>query len=265
MSKFEYPIREIDLSELFKYLMKNLAWIILGTGLIGAAFMALQTSREVIEEPKSNLYTASSMIYVKNNLENMPEQEGVAMDYTGIMISNDVVQSVIETCDLEMQYKEFISKLRLYNHGVGYQVISIDFNYYKKKDAKKIVDIYTDKCIEKLKSVTGNNNISIIDKAYVYEQMSASEEASLGTGIRPAEGEQILESNIGKYIVIGAFIGFVLMSGIYVLIYIFDSSIKNKTETERYLQVPVIGEIMDETRKQGVSRCFFRYKRRFHY
>lgn len=265
MSKFEYPMREIDLSELVKYLLKNLAGIILGTGIIIAAFLVFQTSRKAIVEPKSNLYTASSMIYVKNNLKNMPEQEGVAMDYTGIMLSYDLIQSVIETCDLEMPYKEFISKLRLYNHGVGYQVITIDFNYYKKNEAKKIVAVYTDKCIETLKSVTGNQNISIIDHAYVYEQMSESEEAVLGTGIRQASGEQTIKASLGKYTFIGAFIGFVFMSGMYILIYIFDSSIKNKIETERYLQVPVIGEISDETRKHGVSRCFFRYKRRFHY
>lgn len=264
MIKYDYPTREIDISELIKYLLKNLLWIILGALIIGSAFLVVQSGKGTNISTESSLYTAKSMIYVQDDMENMPNQEGVAMDYTGIMSSNDVIQSVITECDLNMTYNEFISKLSSYTHGVGYEIITIQYNYFDADAAKEIVNAYTNKCVEKIKEVTGNNNVTIIDQAYVNEQMSESEKATLSTGVQNTGDTVILQTSLSKYIIIGAFGGLVLMCGVFALIYILDSSIKNKMEAERYLQLPVIGIVRDETGKQGILKCYYRYKRRFH-
>ena len=199
---------EIDLGQFFRELKKRWRLIVIST------FSLCLLEATIYLTPKVNETTGTvdaNSISGNNQLVN---------NCLSILKGNSVLQKVADT--LKLSYDEVASSISVSNDAET-QIIRISAITKDPQKSKDIVDTTVSTFTEMMLEILNLKNITIIDYAKV------------------PEGP--VSPSIVKNAIIGAAGGFVLSCGYIFLAVLLDKRLKNKSEAEQFLEIPVLAEI----------------------
>ena len=141
-------------------------------------------------------------------------------DCLSILKGNSILQNVADT--LKLSYEEVASSISVSNDA-DTQIIRISAMTKDPQKSKDIVDTTVSTFTDMMLEILNLKNITIIDYAKVPSGPASP--------------------SITKNAVIGAAGGFVLSCGYIFLAVLLDKRLKNKSEAEQFLEIPVLVEI----------------------
>ncbi|MCR5213837.1 MAG: polysaccharide export protein [Eubacterium sp.] len=221
---------EIDLLELFHVLLSKIWVIILFTAL------GLGISAGVTMLFMKPVYKSTSIIYVLTKTTSITSLSDIQMgtqltqDYAVVITSRPVLQSVIDNLQLDISPSELKSSISV-NNPSSTRFLEITVSNHDAFLAKKIVDELADVSSERMAEVMETQKPNIMDYGQIPQSPS--------------------EPNLIKNSIIGAMIGFVLICGIIVVLFIMDDTIKSSEDVEKYLGINTLGLV---PLQDGVSR-----------
>ena len=221
---------EIDLIELARVLISRLWAIILAT-VLGLAIAAAVTTLFI-----KPVYSSTSILYVLTKSTSITSLADIQMgtsltqDYMVVIKSRPVIEKVIENLGLDMSYGELRANITV-NNPTNTRFLEITVNSHDAYLSKKIVDELADVSSARMAEVMETQAPNIMD----YGQIPNS----------PSSPSLIKNS------IIGAMIGFIIMCGIIVVMYLLNDTIRTTEDIERYLGLNTLGLIPLE---EGVSK-----------
>lgn len=220
--KAMYENDQIDLLEVFAALKRKL-WLILLAAFIGGAGAGAFSKLVLIPE-----YTSTAMLYVLSkettltSLADLQIGSQLTKDYRIIVTSRPVLQDVIQSLELQLDYKELRKKLTLENPSES-RILTITVTDPDPKLAKLIVD--------KVAS-TASDYIGEIMEMVPPKLIEDREVA-----IEP-EGPNNLKNAI-----MGALAGGMLVCGILTMGVVLNDTIQTEEDVEKYLNLTVLASV----------------------
>ena len=229
---------EIDLGEIFGLLLHRL-WLILLCG-IACGIIGFIVSSFIIT-PK---YDSTTKIYIlnrqnNNNLTLSDTQlaSQLTKDYTELVKSRYVLETVIKQCGLNESYGTLLSRVTVAN-TTDTRIISITVRDESPQAAQTIANAIRTVSASHIKSVMDIEAVNVVDEANL--------------PLSPAA------PSITKYTVLAAAIGIVLSAIIIVICYLLDDTIKSSEDIEKYLGLSTLALIPlntgEELSKKGDRR-----------
>ena len=224
-------MEEIDLKELFDFMMSKLLLLIVITiavCLVGSVYgLVLQTPMyrsytTVIlsgnEASTNNATITQSDITLNKNLVDT---------YAEIVKSRRVLSQVIRELDLNTSY-EGLSRQISVTAVNNTEIIKITVSDENAVTAKNIANVTANFFINEVKGLYNIDNVNVLDEAI--------------------ESGKPYNINVVKQIVIYLMIGFVFGAGILFIIFYFDRTIKTVDQIETKIKLPILGSIEEITR-----------------
>lgn len=220
---FETQVEEIDLLELFQLLMTNIHWI------IGATVLGLVLAFGFTTFFIDPTYESSSTVYIQPTVKenqvsyaDVTTNEKLTSTYTEIAKSNTVVDQVVPYYKGRLDKKAIIKALNIKSIGQT-QIISVSAVTTDPKLSASLVNRVVNIFITEINTIMSIDNLTVIDKA-VPNTQKVGPNRTLNT-------------------LIGGILGFMIAVGVILLRTMLNRTIKNRTEAERLLDLPVLGEI----------------------
>ncbi len=228
MNTNQNTVTEIDLLELFFVLLHRIKLIIFVT-IVGAAVAFLVTKMFI-----TPIYSSSSMIYIVgdsldvSSLVNMQVGTALTADYQVIATSRPVVEQVIENLDLDMTYNELKEAIEVSN-TTDTHIIELKVSDPSAKRAKEIVDELTDVVIDESSDIMDSGKPNIIQNGYVNKYPDSP--------------------SVVKNTILGAILGFILVCGVVIFMFMLNDTITTEEDVEKYLGLNTLGAIPSEGKK----------------
>lgn len=213
---------EIDLKELF-LVLKHRILIIIAAAAAGIALCAAYTLLLV-----TPLYSATSMLYVLTTSTSITSLADIQLgtqltsDYTILMKTHPVIDTVIENLELDLTYDELVNKISISNPA-DTRILQITVTDPVPETAQKIAN--------ELASVT----VERMAKVMKTDEPSIAEEAQLP--VKP------VSPSMKKNCALGAAIGLILSAGIIILIHMLNDRIHTEDDVSKYLGLTTLGFI----------------------
>lgn len=214
---------EIDIAELFHLLMHNYKLIVILTAL-GLTLSFLFTS--IFVEPT---YSSSSTVFiqptVKDNqvsAQDLTTNQKLTMTYTEIAKSNTVLSQVVPYFSNNLSKDQIKNSLSIKSVG-DTQIILISATTTDPELSADLVNRVVSVFIEEINEIMEISNLRVIDTA-LPNTMKVGPNRSRNT-------------------LIGGVLGGVLSVAIILLRMMLNRTIKTRSEAERLLKLPVLGEI----------------------
>lgn len=213
---------EIDLKDLF-LLLKRKILIIIGAAVAGIVLMAGYTLLLVTPQ-----YSATSMLYVLTTSTSITSLADIQLgtqltsDYTILMKTHPVIDTVIENLGLNLSYQQLVDKVSISN-PTDTRILKITVTDPVPETAQKIAN--------ELASVT----VEQMAKVMKTDEPSVAEEAQL-----PKEP---VSPSLKKNVMLGAFAGLVIAAGIIIVLYLLNDKIHTEEDIEKYLNITTLGVI----------------------
>ena len=219
-------MEEIDLKELFDFMMSKLLLLIVITiavCLVGSVYgLVLQT-------PMYRSYTTVILSGNDVNSNNTTiTQSDVTLNknlvdtYAEIVKSRRVLSQVIDELDLDVSYEGLSSKISVTAVN-NTEIIKITVSDENAVTAKNIANVTANFFINEVKGLYNIDNVNVLDEAI--------------------ESANPYNINVVKQIVIYLMIGFVFGAGILFIIFYFDRTIKTVDQIETKIKLPILGSI----------------------
>lgn len=226
---------EIDLMELFMVLLEKI-WIIGGAAII-CGLMMLVYSKFFVEPT----YESTTRIIVLNtndsdtiNISDLQLGSQLMGDYQQLITSRYVVETIIETFDLDEEYEDFVKRVEVSN-AANTRIIEITLTDTDPLMAKEMVDELRDVAAARIKEVMAIEAVNLVDEGNVPTKKAAP--------------------SVKKYTLIGILIGGFLSVAVILVIYLLDDTIKNAEDVEKYLHLSTLGLIpIIETEEEAAKR-----------
>ena len=224
---------EIDLLELF-FMLKRRFWLLVLSAVLGGALCGAYTY--FLIAPK---YSSTAMLYILSkettltSLADLQIGSQLTKDYKIIISSRPVLQKVINTLDLKIDYKELKKKLTVDNPN-DTRILSLSIVDEDPAMAKKIVD-----------------EVANTASDYIGDLMEMVPPKLIEDGevpIHKTSPHTVLNA------VIGAVLAVVIVVGVTVLQVIFDESIKTEDDIARYLDITVLAVLPDTDEDEKLNR-----------
>ena len=189
---------------------------------------------------------------VKNDNDNIIINEnidGKSLIVTIIAPKKEVCEKIADVVENKIQ--EATPEIKK-NLG-GFKIQKVDRSYMSKADSGLLSQqqnvLYN---LNSIKTSISNLNSSLTDeqKNYYNALINEADEASKKEEMKPDGSFQPI--NV-KYIILGLFLGAVLVAGFYGLIYIMNDSLKVDKEIEDYYEIPVLGMLSGKGNNQSDS------------
>ena len=219
----EQPDEEtIDLAEVFFTLVHSWKALLLGA-LLGAVILA--AVHVFFIKPS---FEASTELYITSNdsmisLQDLQIGSQVAEDYRFIIKSRSVLNQVIDSLQLDLDYDKLNGMVTVTNpnntHIIRTAVRSGDLPL-SRDIANELLSV----SIERIYQVVGTNEPSVID----YSEANAVEDVSI---------------SFSKFVLIGALVGFLLVAVIVIIRMVMNSTIRTEDDVEKYLGMTVLAAI----------------------
>lgn len=219
--------REIDLLQIWNVFKKKLIYILLASLLMGAIFYGVS---KFVLTPK---YKAESSIIVRQNTDNVSNNmeisdlkfnQELVNTYSEIIKTRGIADLVIKNLNLDMSHEEFKSKVSVSTKN-NTEIFSVSVIDTIPERAVDIANETTMVFKEAIKEIMKIDNVQILDEAIKQEQ-PVSPKAKSNT-------------------IIGALIGFMLSSLIFILKELMDTTIKSAEDFTQTFDLPVLGIIPD--------------------
>lgn len=227
--------KEIDLKELFSSLKKH--WIIilaitLICAIIGFLFTKFFIAPKYKAEARAivDVGSSSPSITVEGNSINVgsmkTSQEFVNL-FSIILKSSSVLDPIVD--ELKSQNYNFtyesLKRIVIVSSVNDTQAVEISITHTDKELALKILQMIINKAPKVIEEVLPAGSLKVIDSPRY---------ANSGNHISP---------NIKKNTTICGLIGFVLIVAIFVIIELFNTTIRGEEDIEKHFGIPVIGKI----------------------
>ena len=166
----QYP--DIDLKHIFSVLISKL-WLILLTGLIGAACMYYYATNMLV--PK---YQSSAMFYVNNNNINVGStsfsissadisaSQSLTSTYSTILKTRNTLETVIEKSQLDYSYSQLLSMLSASSVN-DTEIFKVTVTATDPVEACKIANGITEVLPDKISEIVTGSGARIVDYAVV--------------------------------------------------------------------------------------------------
>lgn len=198
---------EIDLSALFRYILKKLKIIFLITIVVGLCMFVI--SEFVINKS----YSANTIITIIPN--------DTSLDYTSYLKSSEVLNLVSKKVGVDADsLSSYVNVIQDSENTFNYTVL------VTTNDAKlssKIANSIVNNFKSKMTSTLDLNSVTIVEQA-----------TPNYTPVSP---------NVKKNTMLGFAGGFIISFGVIVIRFLLDKHLKNATEVENFLGVEVLAEI----------------------
>ena len=221
---------EIDLLELIRVILSKLWLVILVTALgVGIAAAATIFFMKPIYKSTSTMYVLTKSTSI-TSLADIQMGTQLTQDYMVVISSRPVLEKVIDNLGLDMNYEGLKSCIEVSN-PTNTRFLEITVTNNDAFLAKKIVDEVADVSAAKMAEVMETQAPNIMDYGTVPEAPS---------------GPSLIKNSL-----IGAIVGFVLICGLLVLLYLLNDTIKTADDIEKYLGLNTLGLIPLE---EGTSK-----------
>ena len=214
---------EIDLMEIFAVLTRWI-WVIISAAIVGGAIMFIYSTCFI-----TPTYKSTTRIVVLNteksddvNLTDLQIGTQLTNDYSELIKSRYVVESVIEKFELKTTYEGFVGKISV-STPTNTRIIDITLTDTDPQMAKEMVDELRNVAAVRIKEVMAIEAVNVVDEGNVPTQKAAP--------------------SIKKYTLIGILIGGFLAAAIVIIVYLLDDTIKSSEDIERYLHLSTLGLI----------------------
>lgn len=216
----------IDLKDLFDYYKSKLGVVILFVVLVGILgclyglfiqkpMYKSSTSIVLISEAKDNSQLTYNDVSVNQNL---------VSTYSEIVKSKRVLSQVINNLNLNYTYGALSNNIEV-SSVTGTQIIKITVTDENSKTAMKVANEIGKVFAKEIPELYNISNVNILDTA---EQPSSA-----------------YNVNITKQSVIFLLVGLVLGLGVVFVMYYFDRSVKNASQIENKLKLPVLATVRE--------------------
>ncbi len=196
---------EIDLIELFYFLLSKLRWIIL------AAMLAAVAAGVYTFFFQTPIYEATSKLYVTNskdsaiNLSDLQIGTYLTNDYQEVFRTWEVHEMVVKNLGLDYTYTQLQSMLSVSN-----------------PEDTRILYITVKSPSASMASILANE-YAMVAKKYIFETMSTDEPNILSIALQPTRP---VSPNKTRTIMLGFILGGMLMAGIFVVGFVMDDKVK---------------------------------------
>lgn len=213
---------EINLLDIF-YLLRSKLWLIIMFALLTASAAGLFSYYMM-----TPMYTSTTQLYIisrsseSTSLSDIQMGTQLTQDYMVLVKSRAVVNKVIENLDLDLDYNEVAGAVKASNPS-NTRILEINITYPDAFMAKKLADEFAKVSSEQIAKIMETDKPEIIDEGNLPKEPSSP--------------------NIKLNIVIGGILGAVLISGIIVILYVIDDTIKDSEDVEKYLGLNTLGLI----------------------
>lgn len=216
----------IDLKDLFDYYKSKLGVVILFVALVGILgclyglfiqkpMYKSSTSIVLISEAKDNSQLTYNDVSVNQNL---------VSTYSEIVKSKRVLGQVINNLNLNYTYGALSNNIEV-SSVTGTQIIKITVTDENSKTAMKVANEIGKVFAKEIPELYNISNVNILDTA---EQPSSASNV-----------------NITKQSAISLLAGLVLGLGVVFVMYYFDRSVKNASQIEDKLKLPVLATVRE--------------------
>lgn len=219
---------EINLSQIFYTLWKNIIWILLATVLTADLGYGIATF------VKTPIYTASADMLVNNKQDanssdrntvsysDLNASSSLVSTYSVILKSHTVLEEVISTLNLPYSYSELADMISVSTVN-DTQVMRVTV---KNTDPQVAMDIVA--------QIVYIAPAVIVDKAEVGSVKTVDQPWSSGRPVSP---------NKKKYILFFGASGFMLMCAFFILKELMNNTFKTEADVTRELGLPILGVI----------------------
>lgn len=225
---------EIDLRELAFQLLKKWKTIFFATlfcallGLCSTIYFTTDT------------YVSKTSVYINSqqkeatNYSNLQTGSMMTKDYEVLVKGRTVLEKVIENLELNMTYKTLKSMVGV-NVPDDTRIVEISVQSTDPYLSKDIADEIREISSESIVEIMGVAEVTTVEKANLPE-------TSTGSGVK-------------KNTLLGGMMGLVITCGIFTVMFIFNDTMRNQEDVERYLGLAVLGVIpMDESLEKEEKR-----------
>lgn len=214
----------IDLTELFLTLWSKVHIIILAGILMG--LLAFVGTKLFI----TPLYTSTTKFYVLSKTtdtgsvtyNDLQTGSQLTKDYAELVKSRPVLEEVISVLNLDMETEELAKKITV-TTPTDTRVMSINVEDPQPKVARDIADAVRQAVGIQIKDIMDADSVKTVEEANLPDHAS-SPNAMMNT-------------------VIGAILGVFIATGLLVLIYLLDDTVKTPEDVETYLELNVLASI----------------------
>lgn len=230
MENMQNEEMEIDLWEIFRALKKR-ALMVLAAALLCACLACAYTL--VLVTP---MYTSSAAMLVLSKEEatvstaDLQVGSQLTNDYSVLITSRPVLQEVINTLSLDMDYEELEKNITV-NNPEETRILELSVENPEPEMAKEIVD-----------------TLSNVSSQYIGEQMEVDPPKIIEKGEIPT---QRTSPSMSKNVILGFLAGLVVSAGFIVLRTVLDDTIKTEDDITKYLDLYTLSSVPD--RKDYIS------------
>lgn len=222
--KIEEEEVTIDLADLFWTLWGKLPVILLSTALFAVAAFA---GTKLLITP---MYTSVTKVYVLSKQDNNSSvtyndlQIGsqLTKDYMELVKSRPVLEKVIERLELDMKPEELKSRIGVTTQ-TDTRIMAISVRHEDPQEAKKIADEVREAVSVQITDIMNVDSVNMVEDASLPESPSSP--------------------SMLKNTAIGAILGFILVAGIFTILFILDDSVKTTDDVEKYLGLNVLTSV----------------------
>ena len=236
---------EIDLKEIFGVLW-NKAWLILLCGIIAGAIGFCYSFFLITPQ-----YQSTTKVYIlsKQNGDNVTYtdlQMGTQLtkDYKVLITSRDVLEEVIENCELDEKDKSLADRVTVENIS-DTRIIAITVEDPDPAMSQTLANEIRDVAADHIKDVMDIEAVNVAEEANLPENPSSP--------------------SVMKWTALGILFGICLYAGVILLRFLLDDTVKTSEDVERYLglstlaMIPVMGDevAVKKKKKSGRQRKYY--------
>lgn len=226
--------REIDLLQIWSVFKKKLIYILLASLVMGAIFFGIS---KFVLTPK---YKAESSIIIRQDtdsttnsnmqINDLKFNQELVNTYSEIIKTRGIADLVIKNLNLDMTHDEFKSMVSVSTKS-NTEIFSVSVVDVIPERAMDIANETTTVFKEAVKEIMKIDNVQILDKA-----------------IKP---EKAISPKVNVNTVLGALVGFMLASLIFIFKELMDNTVKTADDFTKTFNLPVLGVIPDNKRLGG--------------
>lgn len=231
-------MEEFDISEFIKYYFSKIV-IVAVTTIIGVLISWYYTMYVQVPMYKSEtsivLTRADSTTSSTITQSDISLNKNLVATYREIIKSRRILTKVINNLDLDLTEAELKSKISVASAN-DTELILITVKDKNSKQAKEIANEIASIFKSEITSIYNIENISIVDRAI--------------------QAENPYNIHVLKQYLIGFALGFMLGSGIIIIIFYFDDTIKNQEDIENKVGLSVLASVPKYRQKKNNTKKF---------
>ena len=216
---------EIDLMELIYALMDKIWYIIFFT-LLGAVMV-----NALFYYASPAYYTSTAKMYMLTssddsiiNLSDFNIGSFMTLDYTELMMSYPVLDRVVERLGGDLTEQDIFRSIKI-NNPQNTRILEVTATTNDRQLSCDLANTMVEIAIEYLPKTMGVEEPNVAQEARISEVKAGP--------------------NYNRYTFLGAALGFIICSGIFIMKYLLDDTIHNTEDMERYFGITTLAVIPD--------------------